>query len=618
MLAFDEAGGGGMGEAMRVPGWSAVGLGKPAEWPPALRSIVNLMLNSRFPMFVAWGPQLTFLYNDAYAPILGTKHPAALGRPFQEIWSEIWHDVGPLADKALSGEAIWQEDLPLLMERNGYPEPTWFTFSYSPVLDDAGQVAGVFCSCTETTEKVLAIRAGSEERRRLSQLFGEAPAFMALLSGPDHVFELVNDAYRQLVGHRDILGKPVREALPDVEGQGFFELLDEVYATGQPFFGQQLPIKVQRSPGAAFERAFVNFAYQPMLNDDDAVVGIFATGYDVTDLKQAEDRLRVAQEAGGIGSFELHPVSRTLDVSPEFCRIWGIPYSQTLSIDETLRSIHPDDLGKVITGREDVTEDSLGYVEYRISRRDTGETRWIARRGEAIRDARQHVIRFAGVVYDITDRRLAEDALANQAQHQRLLINELNHRVKNTLSIVQSLAQQTFKGESSPEEARAAFDARLAALAAAHNLLTRKNWEPTSLLETVTTSISATVGNRTSRVKVEGPDILLSPQTAVSIAMAVHELCTNAIKYGALSGDRGRVRVKWIIEGEADRPTMRMTWVEEGGPAVQTPQRRGFGSRLIERGIAAELRGTVRLAFEPTGVVCTIEAPLPSWKTGDA
>ena len=129
MLAFDEVGGGEIGAAIRSPSWTAATIGKPDQWPPALRSIVNLMLNSRFPMFVAWGPELTFLYNDAYVPILGTKHPAALGRPFQEIWSEIWDDVGPLAARALEGEAIWQDDLPLTMERNGYPEKTWFTLN---------------------------------------------------------------------------------------------------------------------------------------------------------------------------------------------------------------------------------------------------------------------------------------------------------------------------------------------------------------------------------------------------------------------------------------------------------------------------------------------------------
>jgi PAS domain S-box-containing protein len=597
---------------MRSADWTNTGVGSPEQWPPALRSIVNLMLNSRFPMFVAWGEDLSFLYNDAYAPILGSKHPSALGRPFKEIWSEIWHDVGPLAERALAGDSVWQDDLPLLMERHGYPEQTWFTFSYSPALDDDGLVAGVFCACTETTEKVLAIKAQVEERRRLSQLFGQAPAFMALLTGPNHVFELVNNAYYQLVGHRDIVGKPAREALPDVEGQGFFELLDRVYQTGEAFVGHQLPIQLQRAAGKDFEQAYVDFVYQPMVGEDDQVIGIFATGYEVTELKRAEERLRIAQEAGGIGSFELRPSTRTIEVSPEFCAIWGIPYQEVLPLDETLKSIHPDDVGKVLTGQSEIDDNSLGYVEYRIIRPDNGEVRWIARRGEAVRESTNDVVRLAGVIYDITDRHEAEEALAAHARHQVLLINELNHRVKNTLAIVQGLAQQTFKGSTPPAEAREAFDARLAALAAAHNLLTTRNWEPTSLRDAIQTSVAATAGERAKRVQVSGPDIMLAPQTAVSVSMAIHELCTNAIKYGALSNDDGQVRVDWSVD-EADRetPTMRMNWTERDGPAVSEPTSRGFGSRMIERGVASELRGSAQIQFKPEGVVCTIVAPLP-------
>jgi PAS domain S-box-containing protein len=495
---------------------------------------------------------------------------------------------------------------------NGYPENTWFTFSYSPALDDEGNVAGVFCACTETTEKVLANRSISEERQRLSQLFGEAPAFMALLRGPDHVFDLANDAYYQVVGHRDILGKPVRDALPEVAGQGFFELLDNVYASGESFVGRQLPIHLQRMPNGPTEQAFVDFIYQPIVDENGKVTGIFATGYDVSEVKRAEERLRIAQQAGGIGSFEVLPVTRTIEVSEEFCRIWGIPFSPILSLDETLKAIHPDDVPKVLTGRASITADALGYVEYRITRPVDGELRWIARRGEAIADAQQDVVRFAGVIYDITDRRNAEEALANQAKHQRLLINELNHRVKNTLAIVQSLAQQTFKGDAPLPGAREAFEARLTSLAAAHNLLTQKNWEQASLNDAVRVSVAATAGTSAQRVTIEGPEILLDPQTAVTLTMAIHELSTNALKYGALSNDTGEVAVQWtIVDHPGSRARMHFSWKESGGPAVETPLKRGFGSRLIERGIASELRGTVQLFFEPAGVVCTIDAPLP-------
>ena len=151
-------GGGDVGALMRAHDWSSSPLGQPESWPQSLRSVVGLLLNSKFPMFVAWGQQLGFLYNDPYAEILGAKHPRALGGRFYDIWSEIWPDISPLIDAAMAGEATYRENLPLTMNRHGHDEDTWFTFSYSPVRDESGQVAGMFCAVAETTAQVLAAR----------------------------------------------------------------------------------------------------------------------------------------------------------------------------------------------------------------------------------------------------------------------------------------------------------------------------------------------------------------------------------------------------------------------------------------------------------------------------
>ena len=161
---------------MRSHDWSTSPLGPPASWPQSLRTVVGLVLQSRFPMFVAWGRDLGFLYNDPYAEILGAKHPRALGRRFFDIWSEIWTDISPLIDAAMAGQATYREDLPLVMNRKGYDEQTWFTFSYSPVRDESGRVAGMFCACTETTQKVLALRGLRELNETLERRVNEAVA----------------------------------------------------------------------------------------------------------------------------------------------------------------------------------------------------------------------------------------------------------------------------------------------------------------------------------------------------------------------------------------------------------------------------------------------------------
>jgi PAS domain S-box-containing protein len=195
-------------------------------------------------------------------------------------------------------------------------------------------------------------------------------------------------------------------------------------------------------------------------------------------------------------------------------------------------------------------------------------------------------------------------------EHQRLLINELNHRVKNTLAIVQSIAAQTLKAGDVRARTRQALENRLAALAGAHDLLTRENWETASLRQVVEKA-GRGCGAAEHRLTIGGPDIRLDPKTAVSIAMAIHELCTNAVKYGALSSDGGTVAVRWSIEAQGAAPRLRLEWREQGGPAVAAPARRGFGTRLIERGLAADLGGTARIDFLPEGVVCTVEAPRP-------
>ena len=163
-------GGGRVAELMRGHDWSQSPLGAPDSWPPSLRTVVELLLQSQFPMFVAWGPELGFLYNDPYAEILGAKHPRALGRRFEDIWSEIWTDIFPLIDAAMHGQANYREDLPLVMNRKGYDEQTWFTFSYSPVRDEFGKVAGMFCACFETTERILTEQALRESEAGLREL----------------------------------------------------------------------------------------------------------------------------------------------------------------------------------------------------------------------------------------------------------------------------------------------------------------------------------------------------------------------------------------------------------------------------------------------------------------
>ena len=195
-------------------------------------------------------------------------------------------------------------------------------------------------------------------------------------------------------------------------------------------------------------------------------------------------------------------------------------------------------------------------------------------------------------------------ARAESERHQQMLVGELNHRVKTTLSIVQSLAHQTFRGSASPKEAIAAFESRLQALAAAHGLLTQQRWEAAPIPQVVQTALTPFCD--ATRCRVEGPDLKVGPQTAVSLALAVHELATNAAKYGALATEAGTIDVNWT----ADDGGFNFLWRENGGPPVQPPKGEGFGMRLIKRGLASEFRGTAQVEFDPAGVICRLSGRL--------
>ena len=220
-----------------------------------------------------------------------------------------------------------------------------------------------------------------------------------------------------------------------------------------------------------------------------------------------------------------------------------------------------------------------------------------------VRNEAGEVVAIVGVSVDDTARKAVHD-------HQQLLINELNHRVKNILTIVQSIASQSLRGEQPLAHARRTFEARLYALAAAHGLMVNVGWRPVSVRALAQTALEPFGYQRaTARFKVEGPDLFFSPRTGVSFSLAVHELGTNAMKHGALSTAEGQVDLRWWVDDGAEEPQLHIEWRERHGPAVKTPLRRGFGSRLIEHGLALELGGAASLAFEPDGLVCRIVAP---------
>lgn len=351
---------------------------------------------------------------------------------------------------------------------------------YSPVPDETGEPVGVLAIVIETTARVLADRRNAAEQDRLQRLFEQAPSFIAMLRGENHLFEMVNPGYMRLVGHPDALGRPVGEALPEVATQGFIDMLDAAFRSGKAVTGEALPVLLERREGEAPEQRYVDFVYQPIRNDDNVVTHIFVQGSDVTERVVAE-------------------------------------------------------------------------------------------------------------------------------RQQKLLMHELSHRVKNTLAIVYAVATRTLRGAASLEEAEASLNARIIALSRAQDVLTRQSGDDAEIGNVVTAAVQSHNDDR-QRFQIDGPELKPNPSAALALSLALHELSTNATKYGALSVDSEHVTIAWTVEQRDNGPILRFTWEEAGGPVVSSPTRRGFGSMLIEKAIAAETGGTAHLDYRPSGVVFALEA----------
>ena len=326
------AGGGEAGDLIASRDWASSPLGPIAGWPGSLKTTVGLLLRSHVPIVLLWGPDGVMLYNDAYSVFAGGRHPQLLGSKVREGWPEVADFNDNVMRVGLSGGTLAYRDQELTLHRAGRPEQVWMNLDYSPVLDEAGQPAGVIAIVIETTERVAAERRVAADRERLVTLFEQAPSFMTMVRGPEHVFELANPGYMQLIGHREILGRSVAEALPEVAEQGYLDLLDNVYRSGQAYVAAGARYAVQADPGGPATNRYVDFVFQPILDSAGAVSGVFIQGVDVTTRRSAEARL-VESEARYRSLFEA--------VDAGFCIIEMIHDAEGVPSDYRFVEVNP-------------------------------------------------------------------------------------------------------------------------------------------------------------------------------------------------------------------------------------------------------------------------------------
>jgi PAS domain S-box-containing protein len=302
------AGDGEMRGRCREMRWADTPLGPVERWPTALRTMVRTCLESPFPINLWCGSGLVLIYNDAYRQVLGSKHPWALGQPGDIVWAEIWDRIAPLLESIRSGgPAAYFEDAPFVIERVGGRAAAWFTYSLSPVRDEQGAIVAFLNIVSETTRRIAAESATSaalavaeRAESRLREVFEHTPSFLAVLSGPELIVEMANDAYYGVVGQRPLIGLPLFEAMPEARGQGFEAILGEVYRTGTPFIGREMPAAIRREPDGPLEQRFVDAYYIPILEADGSCSRIIVHGADVTaqvDARREVERLLAQSEA---------------------------------------------------------------------------------------------------------------------------------------------------------------------------------------------------------------------------------------------------------------------------------------------------------------------------------
>ena len=442
---------------MRNHDWAASQLGPPLSWPQALQTVAGLMLRSSTPSFVAWGPDLCLLYNDACIDIFRQKHPAALGQPMYAVWSEVRADIEPLVNRTLAGEAVGFENACLVLHRGAKDEQAWFNFSYAPIDGPDGQVAGLYCALSETTAGVLASNQRQAETRWLYRLFEQAPSFMAVVREPSHVYELANSAYQRLVGSTDVVGKPFRALGHKVSGQDYGALLDQVYATGKAFTGSRMPVRFSRQPGSQAELHFIDFVFQPISGPDGSVSGVFIEGNDVTGHARAEDDLEVSQQsaqqtarrldallqAAPVGILLADTDGTLLHINPAYRKIWGNhPLNRKAGdfvewkawwADNSERHGQPLEprewaLARALRGEEEAPRDLLEIEPFG----QPGVRRTVLNCGAPVRDAHGKIIGSVTAQMDISDQVQIEEKLRETVVKYHTIANALPQIVFGT------------------------------------------------------------------------------------------------------------------------------------------------------------------------------------------
>jgi PAS domain S-box-containing protein len=637
-----------MARRIREFDWSTTPLGPVFGWPQSLKSAVDLTVANGFGMIVLWGPDLIQIYNDGYRQVMDAQHPAGLGQPTRECWPEVWHINEPIYRRIWAGETVTFEDALYPLVRHGTLEDVWFTLTYSPLRDEAGAVAGVLVTLFETTERIRSeaarLRAQSRQAfmlrlsdalrplqdpgevqatacRLVAERLGVERAYYAEVDHTRNLFVVERD--HVLAGAASAVGEHPFEVFPQplmALRSGRPMICDDVETS--PVFSDS-----QRPAYAALGiRAFICV---PLIKAGVLVATVTAASAEPqvwppgaagdlqevaertweaveraraeTAVREAEARSRQLLEGLAQAVWETNAEGLVVTDSPSWRAYTGQSREEWLGRG-WLNAVHPED-------REDVARRWAEALEagrepdseFRL-RTARGEWRWTNGRATPIRDADGAIVKWLGMNIDIHGRRAAEG-------RQQILLAELQHRTRNMLAVIRSIASRTSETSEDLETFLAHFQGRLAAMARTQTATSRSADVSVDLAELLHDEFLSMAAQE-NQVDISGPDVRLKGKAAESLSLGLHELATNALKYGALSTSHGRVSVRWKVTGRREK-SLQLTWRESGVRMLDlSPTRVGFGRRLLEQALAYELGAETRLEFRPGGLIAEIRMPL--------
>jgi PAS domain S-box-containing protein len=593
--------------------WSATELGPIADWPVALRSAARLIMTSAAPMALLIGPNGVMLYNAAYAPIAGGRHPSALGSSVLQSWPEVAEFNRDVMRRVLAGEALVFNSQPFVFHRNGAPEQVWLNLDYSPVLDEDGSGLAVLAIVQETTMGVVAEQALEESREKLDLALTASGMVGTWDWNISENTVTADDRFAALYGVTPgaaAVGLPIETFLSGIHPDDRQRVISEI--------GDAL-----KSPGP------VRFEYRLSAHDNAPERWVVASGRVITDAGGKAVRLpgvvvdvteerRVAEQ---LVESELR--FRTLaDTMPQM--VWsalpdgfhdyynarwyeftGVPPGSTDG-EGWNGMFHPDDQERAWTAwRHSLASGDPYRIEYRLKHHG-GAYRWVLGQALPIRDASGRITRWFGTCTDIHEERLAQE-------EREIIAQELSHRIKNIFAVIGGIVSLAARSQPEAKDFAERLRGRILALGRAHDFVRPHSREsvprsnPASLQALVRSLLQPYRDGDDERVSFAGDDAVIDDGAATPLALLFHELATNAAKYGALSQQGGRIEIASQIRGD----DYLLHWREIGGPAP-APAEAGFGSRLISLSVEGQLRGKLERRYGEAGLEVELVIPLAS------